>query len=304
MNESPQNKHLIVVGGPTASGKTSLAIELALALKCEIISFDSRQFYGDLQIGAALPTNEELSQVPHHFIACRALDQVYSAGQFATDARNKVQELFNTHNHIVAVGGSGLYLRAWLEGLDEFPEVAAHIRHQLNEKYSNHGIEALQQQLQELDPEWYEKVDIHNPQRLIRALEVSIAAGKPYSSFLGKNKVQSVDYKIHKFAIDWPREDLYVRINQRADHMRAQSFLQEAERVYPYRGHYALNTVGYKELFDFIDGKLNEAMVWELIKQNTRRYAKRQITWFKAEKEIHWLKPHPSLLDEILSLVQ
>ncbi len=289
MSKRPQKKHLWVVAGPTASGKSSFSIQFAAHLHCEIINFDSRQFYGDLKIGAALPTQEELALIKHHFVANRALDEVYSAGQFATDAEQKAQELWLHHDHVVAVGGSGLYLKAWLQGLDDFPEVPTSVREDLNARYQLHGIEYLQSLLKNVDPEWYEKVALQNPQRLLRALEVYEASGKPYSSFLGKKDKLEQKYTVHKIALEWPREELYARINQRTEQMKMADFWEEAQKVYPYKNHYALNTVGYKELFALIEGKIKEEDAWELIKQNTRRYAKRQLTWFKADKDIKWL---------------
>lgn len=283
-------KRLIVICGPTAAGKTALSTQLAQHFRTEIISTDSRQFYRELKIGSAPPSAEELEQVPHHFIADRELTDDFSAGEFEEQALQKLDKLFQKHDVVIAVGGSGLYIRALCEGLDEFPEIAPEVRENLQADLESHGLEALCERLKELDPDYYNQVDKQNPQRVIRALEVCIGTGEKYSSFrIGEKKERP--FSITKIGVEMPREQLYERINLRVDMMMDAGLLSEAEGLIRLKDKNALQTVGYKELFDYFEGEttLDEAV--ELIKRNTRRFAKRQMTWFRRDEEIVWFQP-------------
>jgi len=273
---------LIVIGGPTASGKTALAIEKALEYKTEIISFDSRQFYKEMSIGTAKPTPEELSQVKHHFIDTISIEEEWNAGIFERKAIEKLNELFLIHEYVVAVGGSGLYLNALLYGFDELPDKDENLRKQLQEELEEKGIEFLQEKIKILDPVYFEKGEIKNPHRLMRAIEVSTITGKPYSTLKKSGTIErNFEYKI--YGIHHEREKLYERINLRVDQMIKDGLVEEVKSLLPYRNHNALQTVGYKEIFEYLDGKSTLEEAIEKVKQNTRRYAKRQITWFKNQ---------------------
>ena len=284
-------KYLIVVVGPTAIGKSALAIQLALYYHTQIISADSRQVYKEMQIGTAVPSEAELAAVPHHFIRCKSIFEPWSTGHFERDAIARINSLFKKHDILIMAGGSGLYIDAVLNGLDTFPDIAPEIRAQLNIKLHEEGIAALQQQLQETDPEYFKEVDIHNPRRLIRALEVFMATQKPYSSFL-KQKPVKRNFTPLFTGLTADRETVYRRINERVDHMMAQGLLEEAQQLYPNKDLNALQTVGYKELFEYLDGKCSLEEAVSEIKKNTRRYAKRQLTWFGRNKNIRWFY-HP-----------
>ena len=281
------SKILYVVCGPTAVGKTDHAIELAEQLGTEIISADSRQLYREIPIGTAQPTEEQLARVKHHFIACRSIAEDYNAGMFERDALELLEQLFQKHDTIVCCGGTGLYIKALCEGLDALPEADEELREQLTQRLESEGLEPLQQQLQALDPVHYERMDTQNPQRVIRALEVCLSTGKPFSSFHEGAKKQR-PFNIRKIGLELPREELYNRINHRVDHMLENGWLQEAQAVYDKRHLNALNTVGYKELFQHLAGELTLQEATEKIKTNTRRFAKRQLTWFKRDEEIKW----------------
>jgi tRNA dimethylallyltransferase len=273
---------LIVIGGPTASGKTALAIEKALEFKTEIISFDSRQFYKEMSIGTAKPTPEELSKVKHHFIDHISIEEEWNAGIYERKAIEKLNELFLKNEYVVAVGGSGLYLNALLYGFDELPDKDENLRKELQEELEEKGIEFLQEKIKILDPIYFEKGEIKNPHRLMRAIEVSTITGKPYSSLKKSGTIErNFDYKI--YGIHHEREKLYERINLRVDQMIKDGLVEEVKSLLPYRNHNALQTVGYKEIFEYLDGKSTLEEAIEKIKQNTRRYAKRQITWFKNQ---------------------
>lgn len=273
---------LIVIGGPTASGKTALAIEKALALNTEIISFDSRQFYREMSIGTARPSDEELAKVKHHFIGHISINEEWNASVFEKNAIAKLDELFLKYDSVVAVGGSGLYLNALLYGFDELPDKDEKLRAELQLELEEKGIEFLQNKIKIIDPVYYEKGEIKNPHRLMRAIEVSLLSGKPYSQLKTNTSVQR-NFTHQIFMIDNPREKLYERINMRVDEMVKAGLVDEVKSLLPYRNHNALQTVGYKEIFEFLDGKCNLETAIEKIKQNTRRYAKRQITWFKNQ---------------------
>ena len=281
------NKILISVVGPTAIGKTKLAILLAQHFNTEIVSADSRQFFKEMNIGTAVPTSEELILAKHHFIQHKRINEPYSVGDFEHDAIEKLSSLFKTNEVVIMVGGSGLYVNAVTEGLNSFPTIKSEIREELNTELSKHGIEFLQKKLARLDPCYFKKVDIHNPQRVIRALEVTIGSGKPYSSFIDKPKAKR-DFKVITVGIKADRAIIYDRINQRVDLMIATGLIEEAKEVLPYRNYNALQTVGYKELFNYFDDEWTLEFAISEIKKNTRRFAKRQLTWFLKNENTKW----------------
>lgn len=281
---------MIIVAGPTAVGKTALAVELAKHFACPVISADSRQFFKEMSIGTAKPTAEEMQGVPHAFVDHISIHEQYNVGQYERDAIAMIDDLFREHDQLILVGGSGLYINAILNGVDDFEEIPAEIREKLQENYSEKGIAYLQDLLKELDPDYYAQVDLNNPQRLMRALEVCIYNGKPYSSFRTKEKKER-SFEAIPLLVNMEREALYDRINRRVDAMMANGLLDEVKGLYPHKQLNALNTVGYKELFEFMDGKqtLEEAVA--MIKQNTRRYAKRQLTWFNNQGTFESFEP-------------
>lgn len=279
--------YLISIVGPTAIGKTSLSIALAKHFDCEILSADSRQFYKEMCIGTAVPSKNELAQIPHNFIQFRSVEQEYSVGQFEKDALTKLNQLFKKNNIAVMVGGSGLYIDAVLKGLDYFPDVPPNIRTKLNEQLLIDGITTLQTQLKELDPTTFHAIDIQNPHRLIRALEICIGTEKKYSFYKNKPKTTRNFIPI-KIGLDAKRETIYSRIEQRVDLMIDEGLLEEAKILIPFKKLNALQTVGYRELFEYLDGCNTLDFAISEIKKNTRRFAKRQNTWFKKDKEICW----------------
>lgn len=279
--------YLITVVGATAIGKTALSIKLAQHFNTEIISCDSRQFYNEMCIGTAVPSTEELASAPHHFIQNRSIFEDYSVGQFEKDALSKLNDLFKKHHVVIMVGGSGLYANAVIDGLDYFPKVDLEIRTNLNIQLENKGIESLQHQLKNLDIESYNTIEINNPHRLIRALEICIGTGKTYSEFKNKPK-EPRNFETIKVGLTADREIMYNRINQRVDIMMNEGLLEEAKKVYPNKNLNALQTVGYRELFNFFDGNGNLEFAIEEIKKNTRRFAKRQVTWNKKDTAINW----------------
>ena len=278
------SKRLLYVAGPTASGKTSLAIALAKHFDTEIISCDSRQFYKEMSIGTAVPNSEELAAVKHHFIQQRSIHQPYSIGAFQREALDSLKTLFKTKDTVILVGGSGLYADALIDGLDYFPEVDPVFREQLNNQLEHDGIEALATHLKDIDPAYHQNVDLGNPHRLIRALEICLSSGLPYSSFLGNKKAPTF-FKSQKIILQWDRSILYERINKRVDQMVAAGLEAEAQSLYPNKDVNALQTVGYREWFTHFDGILDRTATLEEIKKNTRRYAKRQTTWFKRYQD-------------------
>ena len=280
-------KTLISVVGPTAIGKTSLAISLANHYKTEIISADSRQFYKELRIGTAVPSQKELDAAPHHFIQHKSIFDYYSVGEFEKETIALLDSLFDSHDKVILVGGSGLYVDAVTKGLDDFPDVPPSIREKLNTTLEKEGIKVLRAKLKLLDEEYYEKVDLDNPHRLIRALEICLDTGKPYSSFLKKKKVKR-PFQTITIGLTADRALIYERINQRVDMMISNGLLEEAQKVYPHRELNALQTVGYKELFNYLDGTWTLDFAIAEIKKNTRRFAKRQLTWYKKNREIIW----------------
>ena len=286
----PKNNTLLVLAGPTAVGKTAYAIRMARELNTEIISADSRQFYSEMSIGTAKPTIAELKQVQHHFIGQLSIHQQYNVSNFEQDALLKLAELFQTYPIVILTGGSGLYIDVLCKGVDDFPDPSPELRAQLKELLRKEGIFALQNLLMEKDPAYYLEVDLANPNRLIRALEVCITTGRSYSS-LRKNSNKERPFEIVKVALNLPREILFSRINLRVDQMMAQGLLEEAKSLLTVRHLNALNTVGYKELFSYFDGECSLEQAVTDIKTNTRRYAKRQLTWFKKDPEYSWISP-------------
>lgn len=285
--------YLIVVVGPTAIGKTALSIKLAQHFGCEILSCDSRQFFKEMKIGTAVPNDEELAAAKHHFIQNKSIFENYTVGDFEKEAIATLDELFQKNNVQIVVGGSGLYVNAILHGFDDFPEVPAEIREYIRNEYEKKGLEFLQLKLQELDNDYYStlaKVNpqtLQNPQRMMRFVEVCLASNLPYSSFLNQKKNQRNFIPI-LIGLEAEREIMYKRINQRVDIMMSEGLLEEAKNVYQNKELNALQTVGYRELFDFFDGKTTLDFAIEQIKMNTRRFAKRQLTWFKRNEDTIW----------------
>jgi tRNA dimethylallyltransferase len=279
-------KKLIVILGPTAVGKTAYAIQLARTLGTEIISADSRQIFKELNIGAARPSLEELSAVKHHFIGSASIHEPYSAGQYEREALTKLNELFQQYDSVVCCGGSMMYVDALLQGFDDLPSDRA-VREQWSKRFKEEGIEALQRELEKMDPDYYTQVDIHNPHRLIRALEVCTVAGMPYSSLRKASGIQR-NFTVEKIGLEMPREQLYDRINARVLRMMEEGLLEEARALYPFKQLQALNTVGYKELFDYFDGACSIEEAIQKIQQHTRNFAKRQLTWWRRDAQITW----------------
>lgn len=285
--------YLITIIGPTAIGKTALSIKLAQHFGCEILSCDSRQFYKEMRIGTAVPDAEELAAAKHHFIQHISVFDSYSVGDFETDAIAKLEELFKENNVQIMVGGSGLYVDAVLKGFDDFPDIEASVREEINAKYDALGIDYLQNTLKERDSDYYNKLlsenpqTLQNPQRMKRFVEVCLGTGKPYSSFIGKRKNQR-NFTPIIIGLEGDREKMYERINLRVDLMMKEGLLEEAQSLYPNKQLNALQTVGYRELFDYFDGKTTLDFAVEEIKKNTRRFAKRQITWFKRTENAKW----------------
>lgn len=281
---------LVVVLGPTGSGKTDLAVTLARHFQTEIISTDSRQFYRGMPIGTAQPTPEQLAAVPHHFIADRLPEDELSAGGYEREALERLESLFERHEVVVAVGGSGLYIDALCEGFDDLPSDTSAIRTALMERLATDGLESLVEELRKLDEEYWEVVDRRNSARVVRALEVCIASGKPYSQQRTSTRKER-PFDVVKIGVLWDREELYDRINRRVDMMIEEGLEQEARSVYHLRHLSSLQTVGYREFFEFFDGNISREEAVELIKRNTRRYAKRQMTWFRRDTTTRWLTP-------------
>lgn len=282
-------KRLYVLVGPTAVGKTTEAISLANTLSTEILSADSRQFYKEMKIGVASPTDEELKAANHHFIGHISVEDKYNVGLYEKDALKKIKHLFETYDTLVLTGGSGMYVDVVCNGIDALPDVEKGIREDLNHIFSSQGILPLQMELKEKDPEYYAKVDTQNHIRLIRALEVIRQSSKPFSSFLTKKKTER-DFEIIKFALHMDRQKLIERIHRRVDIMIEEGLVEEARTLYPFKNLSALNTVGYKEIFKYFDKEITLRQAIEDIKTNTRRYAKRQMTWFRKDKDIIWVE--------------
>lgn len=286
-------KYLITIIGPTAIGKTSLSIALAQHFKCDIISCDSRQFFKEMTIGTAVPSKEELASATHHFIQNKSIFEEYSVGDFEKEAIAKLNELFQTNDYAILVGGSGLYVDAILKGFDEFPDIDPSVRSDVNASYEKLGIGYLQEQLKALDPDYFQKISsenpqtLQNPQRMMRFVEVCLGTGKPYSSFLNQKK-NNRNFTPIIIGLEAERSVIYNRINQRVDIMLSEGLLAEAEKLYPNKELNALQTVGYRELFSYFDGDFTLAFAIEEIKKNTRRFSKRQLTWFKRTENAKW----------------
>jgi tRNA dimethylallyltransferase len=291
LNPKSLKKHLIVVGGPTASGKTALAIEIALHFQTEIISADSRQFFKELTIGTAKPSSDQLSQVKHHFISSHSIVEEFNAADFGTHATKTINSIFEEKDFVVMVGGSGLFIDAVIKGFDELPTSDLETRNRLQSLLNSEGLESLQSMLLELDPVSHGRIDLNNPRRVIRALEVSIVSGTPYSTQLGNRKKEVNEWNIIMTGIDFPRAALYQRIDQRTTQMILDGLIDEARSVIAFRDKNALQTVGYKEAFMHLDGIISLPETERLIAQHTRNYAKRQTTWFKRYHEMKWLSP-------------
>jgi len=283
-------KNLIVIVGPTAVGKTGLAIKLAEFYKTEIISADSRQIYKELEIGTAKPSLEELLQVKHHFINTKSVMEEYDAGTFGKETREVIDELFKTHDQVVMCGGSGLYIKSVLEGFDELPGVPAEIRIKIMEEYGLKGLGWLQEEVATQDPDYFEVVDRQNPQRLMRSLEIMRSTGKAFSGFHKKKKTD-LPFRVVKIGLELGRLELYKQIDKRMDSMVEKGLFDEAEKFFTLRHLNALQTVGYQEAFGFFEGMYNREEAIRLMKRNSRRYAKRQLTWFRKDKEIRWFHP-------------
>jgi|TARA_B110000908_G_scaffold170520_1_gene230339 tRNA dimethylallyltransferase len=292
---------LITIVGPTGIGKTALSIVLANHFKSEIISCDSRQFFKEMKIGTAVPEKIELAASKHHFIQNKSVFEDYNVGQFEREALKKLEELFKENSVQIMVGGSGLYVDSVLIGLDEFPKVAPTVREKLNLELETKGLESLQNQLKELDLETYEKIAIENPQRVIRALEICIGSGLPYSNFKNKPKAPR-NFTSIKIGLDAERPFIYERINLRVDRMMENGLLEEAKTLYAHRQLNALQTVGYRELFSFFDNEFSQEFAVSEIKKNTRRFAKRQLTWFKRDKETLWFDTKTDI-ENIISVI-
>jgi tRNA dimethylallyltransferase len=293
---------VIVVVGPTAVGKTSMSIDIAQHYGAEIISADSRQIYREMELGTAKPTLEERSRVFHHLVDSHSIEENYDVGTFKIDAERLTDGLHQKGTPVVMVGGSGLYVKAFCDGLDEMPKVGDGVRQSLNEEYDQYGLQKLLQELKEKDITYFTQVDQNNPQRIIRALEIIRTTNQPYSIFrTNKTPLKSRNYDILKIGLELDRSDLYDRINQRMDDMISNGLFEEAERLFPKRALNALQTVGYQEIFGYLEGLYDRDEAIRLLKRNSRRYAKRQMTWFKKDWEITWF--HPSELENIVKFI-
>ncbi|MCD4790839.1 MAG: tRNA (adenosine(37)-N6)-dimethylallyltransferase MiaA [Bacteroidales bacterium] len=292
---------LLVILGPTAIGKTKLAINIAKTFDAEIISADSRQFYKELKIGVAAPTDEELKVVKHHFVSHLSIIEYYNVSKFENEVLGFLNGYFQNKRYAVMASGSGLYIDAVCKGIDEMPDPDDKLRKQLKKTLKNNGLEPLLKQLKQLDLEYYDVVDLNNPNRIMRALEVCLKTGKTYTS-LRNNKPKKRDFEIIKIGLNRPREELFEIIENRVDKMIEQGLLDEVKGLWKYKNLNALNTVGYKEIFDYFDGNCTLDQAIEKIKTNTRRYAKRQLTWFKKDNSIHWF--HPDEKEKIVEFVK
>ncbi len=294
-------KHLIVLTGPTGVGKTKAGIEIARYFRTEIVSADSRQIFKEMSIGTAVPDKTELQAVPHHFIQTHSIHENYNASKYETEAILLLDKLFKSFNIVLLLGGSMLYIDAICKGIDMMPDADPLIRKSLKDKFEKGGLEGLRLQLKQLDPEYYKTVDLKNPNRIIHALEISILTGKPYSSFRS-NPAKTRPFNIIKIGLNCERELLHQRINNRVDDMLAHGLEVEARRLYPLKHLNALNTVGYREWFEYFDGKITKEKAIELIKRNSRRYARKQITWFRNDPDMSWFEPGNT--QQIISFIE
>ncbi len=298
---SPMTKFLVIIAGPTASGKTETGIRLAEHFDSEIISADSRQIYKETLIGTAVPTPEQLQHVTHHFIQTVSLSTYYNASMYEQDVLKKLDELFASHDIVFLVGGSGLYINAVCEGIDDLPTIKPEIRNELAEKFRTQGIGSLQEMLRERDPVSYEKIDLNNHYRVLKALEVSIQTGKPYSSFL-THQEKKRPFRMIRIALDLDRTELYNRINTRVDEMMAEGWVDEVRGLEKFRHVNAMKTVGYRELFRYLDGEINLEEATDLIRRNTRKYARKQLTWFRKNNLYTWF--NPSETDRMIAFIE
>lgn len=294
-------KTLVILLGPTGVGKTELCLSLAEELNTEIVSCDSRQFFRELKIGTAAPTEAQMQRVKHHLVGNLSIFDYYSCGRFEIDALKKLDELFLSKDVVLMTGGSMLYIDAICKGIDDIPNVDQELRDSLHERYANEGIDNILSELKLLDPEYYDLVDKKNHKRIIHALEICLTSGKTFSSFR-KETAKARPFDIIKIGLNLPREELYDRINRRVDIMFEEGLLEEAKKFYPHRNLNSLNTVGYKELFEYFDGNWELDFAKNMIKQNSRRYAKKQLTWFNRDKDINWFRPDQQ--KEILSFLK
>jgi len=300
-----KEKTLVAIIGPTAIGKTALAIQLAQHFDTEIISADSRQFFKEMEIGTAKPDQEELAAAKHHFIDSHSILQLFSTGDFEVQGLKKLDEIFDHHDLAIMVGGSGLYVNALINGLDEMPEIDLSIRTQLNEQFKEEGIVPIQLQLAKVDPEYFAKVDKQNPQRMIRGLEVFLSTGEKLSSMLSATKKQR-PFNVIKIGLNTDRALLYDLINKRVDQMVTKGLIEEVKSLIEFRAYNALNTVGYSEIFEYLDGKISLEDAISSIKQNTRRFAKRQLTWFRRDEDTSWYEPDQGnrIIEHIETLIK
>ena len=296
-------KTLLVLLGPTGVGKTELSIQLAEQFKCPIINADSRQIYKDIEIGTAAPTAEELARVKHYFVHTLGLDEYYSAAEFEKDVLTLLDELFKVHDVVVLSGGSMMYIDAVTKGIDDIPTVDDETRAMLRKRFEKEGLEPLLAELRLLDPQYYEIVDHRNHKRVVHALEICYMTGKTYTSFR-TNTLKERPFNVVKFGLMRDREQLFARINARVDQMMQEGLMEEVKRVYPQRHLNSLNTVGYKELFKVLDGEWELPMAVERIKKNTRVYAKKQMTWYKHDADIHWLNADQMNTQEMLKTIE
>lgn len=294
-------KKLVVVGGPTAVGKTSVAMQLAREFQTVIVSADSRQIYQEMNVGTAKPTREQREEVPHYFVDTHSVVEDYDAARYAGEALAVIRDLFASHDHVILCGGSGLYIRGVCEGFDEMPDVPEHVRRGLMGNYRQHGLAWLQEQLLIHDPESFHSLDTKNPHRLVRALEVKLYSGNSILAFR-KNEKKEHPFNITKVGLELPREELYRRIDARMDQMIADGLFDEAKKLYPLRHHNALQTVGYQEVFGYMDKVYDLDECIRLLKRNSRRYAKRQLTWFKKDPAFRWFRP--DAIDDIIEYVK
>lgn len=295
------NKRLIVIAGATGVGKTDTAIAVSKAFDAPIVSCDSRQIYSQMRIGTAAPTDEQLAEAEHYMVRTKSIFDSYSCGDYREEALAIIEKLFQTHEYVILTGGSGLYIDAVTDGFDDIPKAGEGVREELNALYESGGMEALLEMLEKLDPQYYERCDKGNRQRVTRALEVCITAQRPYSSFL-TGQSRKLDFDVIRILLELPRAELYERIDRRVDVMVAEGLVEEARALHQYAYLNALKTVGYRELFDYFDGKQDLETAIELIKRNSRRYAKRQMTWFRRTPEYQHFSPQES--DKVIEYIK
>lgn len=299
---SNNSKRIIVLAGPTAVGKTALSVRLAKYFDTVILSADSRQFYKETSVGTAKPTEDEMQGVPHYFIDSLSIHEQYNVGQFEKEALELLNELFKTKDIVIVAGGSGLYIKALCDGIDEMPAIPEWVRGSLNEDFKQKGLQFLQEQVAMVDPDYYKIVDKNNPQRLIRVLELHHATGRNMSYYRAQNNEVERPFSITKIGLERPREKLYKRIDLRMDEMIAEGLFEEAEKFLPFKHLNALQTVGYSEIFGFLEGEYDREEAVRLLKRNSRRYAKRQLTWFKKDQQFQWF--HPDQEAEIIKTIE